>query len=85
MTKGLPCLLLFIFFINCSSYAQKRVVRGTVNSATDKSGLAGVSILLKGAAKGTETDGNGSFEIATDAPNPVIMFSSVGFERKKYR
>src|SRR4051812_46630337 len=83
MMKVLPYLLLFILLAGITTNAQKRTLSGTVNSAAEKSGLAGFSILVKGSSTGTKTNENGSFQITTDYPNPVLVFSAVGYEKKE--
>ena len=83
MAKVLPFLGLFIVLMNGIADAQKKIITGTVNSAADKTGLTGVSIVVKGASTGTKTRGNGSFQISTDQLDPIIVFSSIGFERKE--
>lgn len=83
MTKVLPILaLLFLLFYNSGS-AQKRTITGTVSSTTEKSGLASVSVMVKGDKKGTNTKENGTFQITTDKPDPVLVFSIIGFENEE--
>lgn len=61
---------------------QSKSVTGTV---TDLSGatLPGVSVVIKGTAKGTITDGNGSFFLTNIPESAVLQFSFVGMKRKE--
>ena len=45
--------------------------------------LEGVSVLVKGAALGTQTDVEGNFSINTPTEHSILIFSSVGFEDKE--
>ncbi|MBS1567551.1 MAG: TonB-dependent receptor plug domain-containing protein, partial [Bacteroidetes bacterium] len=70
-------LLAFLLSAFCT-YAQPSVINGKV---TDSSGAAleHVSVNIKGTRTGTMTGADGSFTISTNARNPVLVFSRVGF------
>jgi TonB-linked SusC/RagA family outer membrane protein len=71
----LMCLTLNTY--NTTAQQITNVISGLVTDNTGKS-LPGVSILLKGTAKGTITDTNGEFQLTV--PNEAILqFSYVGF------
>lgn len=55
-----------------------KVITGKV---TNENGdpLAGVSVVVKGSAKGTSTNGSGTFSISVD-PGDVLEFSMVGYK-----
>jgi TonB-linked SusC/RagA family outer membrane protein len=73
--KGILTLLLA--FVVQTTFAQEKTVSGTVSDASGS--LPGVSVLIKGTNKGTETDFNGKFSIkATDGD--VLSFSYVGYK-----
>ncbi|MEM9686053.1 MAG: TonB-dependent receptor [Bacteroidota bacterium] len=79
---------LFILYIVCfltsvSGNAQNTIT-GTVTDGA-KTPLVGVNIVVKGTQNGTVTDFNGDFEIRTAIPNPVLVFSMLGFEIKEVR
>lgn len=59
-------------------------VTGVVKSK-DGTPLAGVSILVKGTATGTVTDGNGRFELKNVAENSVLLFRFIGFTVKEVK
>ncbi|NBB20727.1 SusC/RagA family TonB-linked outer membrane protein [Runella sp. CRIBMP] len=58
--------------------AQERTVTGTVTSSDDGSPLPGVSVLVKGTTKGTNTDSEGKYRISLPA-GAQLVFSYVGF------
>ena len=59
-----------------SAMAQDLTVSGKVQESNG-SALPGVSVLVKGTARGTQTDAEGNFKIATPA-NATLVFSFVG-------
>ncbi len=69
----------FAAVVLCSftAWSQSRVT-GKVTSADDGTGLPGVSILEKGTANGTVTDGDGNFSIQV-GQNATLVFSFVGY------
>jgi TonB-linked SusC/RagA family outer membrane protein len=71
----LGSLILFGFQI---AQAQAQTVSGTVTE--DGSGLPGVNVLQQGTTIGTVTDVNGNYTIAVEGDNPVLVFTSVGYE-----
>jgi len=66
--------------INKTSAVVKSIT-GQVTS-TDGLPLPGVSIIIKGTQKGTETDFDGNYRIDADAGD-VLEFSSLGFKTKE--
>lgn len=64
---------------NANTGHQQRPVSGKV---TDASGnpLPGVSVVLKGSATGTITDGNGNFSLSNIPENQVLQFSFIGMK-----
>ncbi|RYE10924.1 MAG: TonB-dependent receptor, partial [Sphingobacteriales bacterium] len=73
-------ILLFtcIMLLSLFSFAQSRVVRGTV---TDQGGAAlpGVSVTQKGTKAGTQTDQDGKFSLTLAGSSNELVFSSIGF------
>ncbi|MDZ7899319.1 MAG: TonB-dependent receptor [Arcicella sp.] len=63
--------------LTLSSFGQQNVA-GKVTSSEDGQGIPGVSVVVKGTAKGTTTDAAGNYKIAA-APNATISFSAIGF------
>lgn len=72
--------LLLFAMVTTNLQAQEKSVTGTV---TDVSGpLPGVTILIKGTSKGTETDFNGKYSIKANVGD-VLVFSYVGYKTKE--
>jgi TonB-linked SusC/RagA family outer membrane protein len=71
-------LVLFIVLVTQIAFAQERVVSGVVS---DNAGLPlpGVSVLVKGAKTGTQTDFDGKYSIKA-APSEILVFSYVGMK-----
>ncbi|WP_439651208.1 SusC/RagA family TonB-linked outer membrane protein [Pontibacter harenae] len=69
------CFLLFHF----QSFAQSKVISGTVTSRSDGSTLPGVSVAVKGTTRGAVTDAEGRFTVEA-APTDVLIFSFVGMK-----
>ena len=61
------------------SQTQKLSVRGKVTDETGKP-LQGVSVTVKGSAKGIATNENGEFSIEITGGAKVLQFSYVGME-----
>ena len=63
-----------------ASFAQTRVVEGTVVDADDKTALPGVNVVVSGTSKGTATDGEGKFRIELAATENSLIFSFIGYK-----
>jgi hypothetical protein len=74
---GIVWLLLLVI---TAGHAQ-RIVRGVVQAASDKTGLPGVTVLIKGTETGASTDMQGNFQLVSSRDTITLVFSSVGFER----
>lgn len=74
-------LMLLLTFCWFGISAQNRVT-GTVNDANSSTGIAGVSILVKGTKTGTTTDAQGKFSINTPL-NGTLIFTLVGYASKE--
>ena len=73
------CLFLLLFAAKVS-YSQNKVVTGKVTDSKDGSGMQGVTVSTRGAAKTvTQTDANGSFSISIASGIKSLLFSAVGF------
>lgn len=77
-------LLLFLLFFTAVSqtFAQNIQIRGKVINATDKMGIPGVSVLLKGTAMGTTTDANGEYYLNAHVDGSLI-FSMIGMSTQE--
>lgn len=76
-TKFNGILTLLLALVMQISFAQEKTVSGIVSD--NSGGLPGVSIIVKGTTKGTDTDFDGKYSIRTKVGD-VLVFSYVGFE-----
>jgi TonB-linked SusC/RagA family outer membrane protein len=63
-----------------SETPQAYTVSGKVTSATDNTILAGVTVIIKGTAKGTITGSDGSYSIEVPGNGATMVFSFIGFQ-----
>ncbi|APZ46134.1 SusC/RagA family TonB-linked outer membrane protein [Polaribacter reichenbachii] len=74
--------LLLIMLVNICSYAQDGyTVKGTVTSQADNEVLPGVTVIIQGTTRGTETDFDGNFSIEVKSGD-VLSFSYLGYAQK---
>ncbi|SHM78167.1 SusC/RagA family TonB-linked outer membrane protein [Polaribacter sp. KT 15] len=76
-TKLKGILTLLLAFVVQISFAQEKTVSGTVSDETGP--LPGVSILIKGTSKGTDTDFNGKYKLKANVGD-VLIYSYIGYE-----
>ncbi len=87
VSKRLPLvMLLFLSFsVLVSAYSfdtdlfQSHTVTGIVTAAEDGSELLGVSIQVRGVAKGTITNQNGEYTLEIDNQDAILVFSYIGY------
>ena len=76
------CLLALFTLISLAGFAQQTSnVSGVVVDSTDASTLIGVSVIVQGTTKGTQTDVNGRFRINV-AHNTTLVFKYIGYKDK---
>ena len=75
--KLLSFILVFTLFIGVS-HAQDFTVKGKVTSSSDGSAISGVSVIVQGTNKATQTDADGNYSISATA-NSSLVFRFVGF------
>jgi TonB-linked SusC/RagA family outer membrane protein len=78
-------LLLSMFLLLLTSLygmAQTRTVTGTVTGQDDGQPLPGVSVRVRGANLGTQTNSDGKFSIAVPSASSVLDFSYIGYATK---
>ncbi|WP_334055666.1 SusC/RagA family TonB-linked outer membrane protein [Polaribacter sp. P097] len=76
-TKFNGILTLLLAFVVQISFAQEKTISGTVS---DESGsLPGVSVIIKGSTKGTETDFDGKYSIQAKTGD-VLVFRYLGYK-----
>lgn len=76
-TKFKGILTLLLAFVVQITFAQEKTVSGTVSDTSGS--LPGVSVSIKGTAKGTETDFDGKYSIKAKTGD-VLRFSYVGYK-----
>lgn len=83
MKKFLSKTLLFLFVVvvRTTCLAQSSVT-GHVQ-LRDEGSAPGVSIMIKGSAKGTITDIDGNFKIEVPSEESILVFSFIGYEKKE--
>ncbi|QNF33519.1 TonB-dependent receptor [Adhaeribacter swui] len=80
-----PGKALLVFWISCililgvqsNTFAQQKTVTGTVKDERSAP-IPGVTVLVKGASKGTTTDVSGKFNLQV-SPDEVLVFSIIGY------
>lgn len=81
-------LLLFVLASGASVRAQGNnfiVISGHIVDESNKQGLEGVSVTIKGTLAGTITDAKGDFSLKTRARYPfVLQIKSLGFESQEF-
>lgn len=77
MNKKLP--LLFLGLVMCFAAAAQQLITGKVTSAENGEPVPGVTVTVKGASTGTQTDQDGNYEIAAEE-GQVLVFSFLGME-----
>ena len=69
-----------VFTINVQ--AQEKSISGTVTSKLDGTTLPGVSVVVQGTTKGTETDFDGKYTIKA-SEGDILSFSFIGMKTKQ--
>lgn len=80
-------LLILLAALHFSTFAQEKtskIITGSIVSSDKKLPLSGVTVVLKGGAKGVQTDDKGQFTINA-AIGDVLVLSSVGFTTKEIK
>ncbi len=81
MRRKLFATLVIIITLLGSVFAQQRVVKGTITSASDGLTLPGVTVLVKEVKNvGTITDADGRYSIVLPKGAETLVFSFVGME-----
>ncbi len=74
-------LVVFSFASTINVQAQEKNISGTVSSKSDGGTLPGVSIVVQGTTRGTETDFDGKYTIKV-SEGEILSFSSLGMKTK---
>ncbi|MBS7564448.1 TonB-dependent receptor [Mucilaginibacter sp. Bleaf8] len=79
MKKILLNFLWVLMLLGSQAYAQSQTVTGRITGKDDGQPLAGVSVTIKGARTGTQTNADGKYSITVPSGNATIVFSFIGF------
>ena len=77
-TKFNGFLTLLLALVVQISFAQEKTISGTVSD--ESGGLPGVSVIIKGTIKGTETDFDGKYSVNAKSGD-VLVFSYLGYKK----
>ncbi|MCA0133246.1 SusC/RagA family TonB-linked outer membrane protein [Winogradskyella alexanderae] len=66
-------LTLFMAFVMQFSFAQEKTVTGTVTTASDGLPLPGATVVVKGTARGTQTDFDGKYTIQAKVGDVLVI------------
>jgi TonB-linked SusC/RagA family outer membrane protein len=80
---GKQITLLFFMLLGICATAQTINVKGVVKDATTGEVLPGVSILIKGTVKGTETDFDGLYSISNLEKDATLVFRYLGYKQQE--
>jgi hypothetical protein len=84
MRKDYAIVWLLLLATITAGHAQ-RIIRGVVHAASDKAGLPGVTVLVKGAETGMSTDAQGNFQLVSSHDTVALVFSFIGFKTLEKR
>lgn len=73
-------LLLAMFLLGFTSYAQQTAVSGTVTDAVTKETIPYASFLITGSGKGGRTDADGKYSITISGNYTQLKFSYIGYK-----
>ena len=80
---GKQITLLFFMLLGICATAQTINVKGTVKDAVSGEVLPGVSILIKGTVKGTETDFDGVYALSNLEKGATLVFRYLGYKQQE--
>lgn len=72
--------LLTFMMLLIVTLTSAQTVSGTVTDSGFNDPLPGVTVLEKGTKNGVSTDFDGNYQITLETDNPVLVFSSLGFD-----
>src|ERR1700754_4261226 len=78
MKKLLLASLCFLMLCVTQVFAQSRTITGTVKAKDDGQPIPGVSVKIKGANTGTQTNATGQFSINAST-GQTLVFTFVGY------
>src|ERR1700754_4252889 len=82
MKKIFHVILCTILF-TAGAFAQTRNITGTVIDKGDGQPIPGVTVIVKGTTRGTQTDRSGNFSIKGPDEGVTLVFSFIGYLKKE--
>jgi len=70
---------LVLLLLSHLSYAQGKIITGTVIDSKDRTPLQGVTVSVKGTTVATQTNPSGAYSLNVPASATTLVFTSVGF------
>lgn len=81
--KKFKLLLIGILLFSSFSMFAQQTVKGVVKENSSGQVLPGVSVVVKGTTRGTETDFNGNFLIERVNTGDILVFRYLGYQNKE--
>lgn len=79
------CGFVFMLCMGYFSFAQDRIISGSVLDSETNQPLPGASIMVKGTTTGVVTDFDGNFSIDVPAVDATIVVSYIGFQTQELK
>ena len=83
MKQKLWMMVCLFTLLTHALFAQVKVVKGTIKSADEGTGLPGASVSVKGTVIGTITDVNGNYEIGVPSETATLVISFIGYKTQE--
>src|ERR1035438_1711846 len=83
MTKFKLLLLVLLLLGKSIIYGQERTITGKVTDESNRTPVAGATVLVKGARNAVTTNGDGVFSIKAPSGTVTLVISSIGFATKQ--
>jgi len=77
--KNMKFLLLLVFIISGSAYAQKKVITGTILNKETGKPILGVNIMADKSKSGTSSNAKGEYSINLKSTSTLLIFSCIGY------
>ncbi|WP_165940123.1 SusC/RagA family TonB-linked outer membrane protein [Dyadobacter psychrotolerans] len=71
-------ILYVLVFSGLKVYAQQITVKGKITSASDKTEIPGVNVVVKNSTTGTSSDAQGDYELHVSS-GAILVFSGIGY------
>ena len=81
--KKIKLLLIGLLLSTTFTMFAQQTVKGIVKEKASGELLPGVSVIIKGSTKGTETDFDGKFQITNVKTGNILVFRSLGYAEKE--